>query len=797
MIIPLLRHSSIRRLCLVLAGAVVLFAPGPAGAEELWLASHAASSQTSAGNNSSYPPFVISAQGRHVAFTSTASDLIAGGSDTNSTSDAFLWDRDTGVVTLISHAAAALTTAANGLSIPKAISADGRYVAFGSAATNLIAGGSDGNALEDTFLWDRDTGAVTLVSRAAGVATTSGNNSSFPTAISANGRYVAFGSRATNLITGVSDNNAETDAFLWDRDSGSVTLASRAAGAPATTANDTSYATAMSADGRYLAIVSRATDLIAGGSDTNGENDTFLWDRETGALTLVSRAAGTTGTAADGGESSPVAISADGRYLTFYSDAVNLIASAPDGNGAFDAFFWDRITETVTLISHAAGTTTTTGNGASMASAISADGRYVAVDSEATDLIVGGTDGNGVADAFLWDRDTGVLTLISHVPGVAMTAGNGESQANAISALGRYFAFSSTSSNLIAGGSDANSLMDVFVWDRATGESRLVSHVADSVTASGDNQSSTGRMSADGATVAFLSNASDLMPGSFNSFSQTFVASRYRVFSDDFESRNTLSWDIEAPPLPAPDVLRWTDLDLRDPHVFVQTTFCNDHTPHGAPGFSVNDELAQSLVTDADTDGFLDRTHLTVFRPLDPDAIAGRLDEGAARCTAPVGTTYCDWTDHDLSTPVTVAYDTLTAAGDCLEPQPGTTHPGYTPTIDPPSAPCFSATLGNVTMRLLGVSVPLHDVQVGGELVGVPPGSLANGLWMGFLDETDADAALLPTDLPLVGGQPLSSVFPGGTGNCAAHSDRDFWNGEWGWWIYFHFVASPVTFVGR
>lgn len=146
---------------------------------------------------------------------------------------------------------------------------------------------------------------------------------------------------------------------------------------------------------------------------------------------------------------------------------------------------------------------------------------------------------------------------------------------------------------------------------------------------------------------------------------------------------------------------------------------------------------------------------------------------------------------------MTFTYETLPASGTCLEPIVATTTGSHAPAIGSPAAPCFWASLGTVAVDLFGASVPLHDAQIGAQFTGDPPTGLASGLSMGFLREADADQILIPGSVPLVGGQPLSSVLPGGTGNCAAHDDRDTWNAEAGWWVYFNFVASPVTFVGR
>lgn len=264
-------------------------------------------------------------------------------------------------------------------------------------------------------------------------------------------------------------------------------------------------------------------------------------------------------------------------------------------------------------------------------------------------------------------------------------------------------------------------------------------------------------------------------------------------FDDGFESRNTLAWDGQVPALVEPDVFRWTDLDLRDPHVYIQSFGCFDHTAHGALGFSVNDELAESLVTDADVDGYLDRSYLTVFRPLDTGASDGRLDYGPTRCVAPNPPASCDWTDRWLQTPETFSYLTLASPGEsCIFPSSAIFNAGYSPAIALPSGPCFRTNLGTISVEFLGAPVLLRGTVVGATFSGNPPTSLVNGLLAGFLTEADADATILPAELPLVGGQALSILFPGGTGNCAGHDDRDTYQDESGWWVFFNFVANPL-----
>jgi len=144
--------------------------------------------------------------------------------------------------------------------------------------------------------------------------------------------------------------------------------------------------------------------------------------------------------------------------------------------------------------------------------------------------------------------------------------------------------------------------------------------------------------------------------------------------------------------------------------------------------------------------------------------------------------------------PRTVGYDGL-ATGTCLEPLTGTTH-GYSPAVVSAAAPCYLSEPVATSIPLLGASVPLQAVQSAASLgAGDPPTVLSPGLLMGFLREADADATLVT--LEGLGTAPLSSFLPGGTGNCAAHDDRDSFGGESGWWVYLEAVADLVAFTGR
>ena len=254
-------------------------------------------------NGGSFTPS-ISADGRYVAFASIAVNLVSG--DTNGVQDIFVHDRQTGQTTRVSVASGGAQ--ANGPSFDPSISADGRYVAFASNASNLVSG--DTNNTGDIFVHDRQTGATTRVS--IGPGGTQANRGSLAPSISADGRYVAFHSDATNLVSGVT--NGTTHIFVHDRQTGATTRVSVAS--DGTEGNSVSIKPSISADGRYVAFQSIATNLVSG--DTNRNQDIFVHDRQTGQTTRVSVASD--GTEGNSGSNDP-SISANGRYVAFQSQA--------------------------------------------------------------------------------------------------------------------------------------------------------------------------------------------------------------------------------------------------------------------------------------------------------------------------------------------------------------------------------------------------------------------------------------------------------------------------------------------
>lgn len=269
-----------------------------------------------------------------------------------------------------------------------------------------------------------------------------------------------------------------------------------------------------------------------------------------------------------------------------------------------------------------------------------------------------------------------------------------------------------------------------------------------------------------------------------------------RIFFDGFESGDLSAWSSVVGAKPT--VFRISDLDLRDPHVFapvdVGIPLCLDFTDDPLPivNIAFNGSLADQITTDADGDGLLDLSSLFLFRPFEPEAVAEQVDFDAAQCTTPIETTVCS--PEPTTEPLETTYSGL-VAGACLETVPGTTS-AYVPAVDEPLGPCFVTVAEMFAFRLGDLVVDLEDLQIAATFSGDPVTSFTSGLLRGFLSEADADAILLPPDLPVVGGQPLSILLPGGSGSCASGDDRDTLAGVSGWWFYFNFEAVEVEYFG-
>ena len=402
---------------------------------------------------------------------------------------------------------------AAGTSRPVSFSADGRYLVFLSDAPNLVPGQVDDNLSDDVFLYDRATGTTTLVSHTASSPITAGGRGSETPAISADGRFVAFASAAQDL-TLTRDPGMLRDVFLWDRLSGAVTLVSRSS-TPGLPGDGESFQPSISGDGRYVAFTSAAKNLVSRISDFNQAPDVFLFDRQSGRVSLVSRSAASASQAGDRFADSPV-ISGDGRYVAYLSNSTNVVAGQ-SGTGLYNraVYVYDRVAGTTVLASHRAGSRATLGDGQSMMPQISASGDVVAYLSYATDLVAGQVDDNLRPDVFLFYRPSGANSLVSHAAGApARASGDGVDGLFTLSADGAYVAFTAETSDLVPGA--PGGVDNVFLFERRSGLNTLVSRSTASPGLGGNGPSALGSVaiSADGGQVAFWSGASDLAASS-------------------------------------------------------------------------------------------------------------------------------------------------------------------------------------------------------------------------------------------------------------------------------------------
>ncbi len=391
------------------------------------------------GNGDSYN-LDISGDGKYVAFETLATNLVPG--DANNTWDIIVKDRETGQIERVSVASNG--EQANNYSLEPSISTNGRFISYSSVATNLVS--NDNNGYSDAFLHDRQTDTTIRVSVSS--SGEEGNGPSWNCDVSTDGNLVAFYSEATNLVA--TDTNGYGDIFVHNQESGQTELVSiSSAGVQG---NNDSYCYGMSADGRYIVLESLATNLVA--SDTNGFRDVFIHDRQTGLTELVS----VSSTDEQGnGNSQAGDVSTDGRYVAFSSYVTNLVPE--DTNDQRDAFIRDRQTGQTERIS--ISSSGEQGNADSYCYGLSDDGRYVVFISNASNLVSGDT--NGFYDVFVRDRLAGQTTRIS--VSSSGTQANEYSHKPAISANGRFIAFLSFASNLVDG--DVNGFYDIFVRDQS------------------------------------------------------------------------------------------------------------------------------------------------------------------------------------------------------------------------------------------------------------------------------------------------------------------------------------------
>lgn len=529
---------------------------------------------TGGGNGNSFP-FDISTNGRFVLFQSDADNLVA--NDTNNVGDIFVRDLVNGTTTLVSVNTNGWS--GRGESRDPAMTPDGRYVTFVSAANDLVSG--DANGIPNIFVRDLQSNTTMLVS--VGATSTSSiapTGSSETPEITPDGRYVAFYSTATNLVPGVTTTG---EIYVRDLTTGNTTWASANARSIFQSmtggTNEVSCNFSISTNGQFVAfeactnppsgVTSRGiilryhvqgnfTDIICSNAPvpaesfeyihnldmtpdgrfvafvaTVGNNSltntaVYLWDAQTGSNTLVSPDQ-TTGGPAGGVCDSPV-VSTNGQYVAFLSGGTNLVSNPL--NGQYHVYLRDVQAGATTLLDV---DTHNTGFGVISVTvpAMSDDGSVTAFESGDDNAVL--NDGNPDSDVFIREPAAGSAELVSvHDPSLpSLTPGGGISGLTAcsLSADGRYLAYFSDAGNVIP--NDTNGCRDVFVRDLMTGTNVLVSVNTNGVV--GDSLSTAPAISGNGRYVAFTSSANDLVANVI----YNAIYNAQNVFARDLQSGTT------------------------------------------------------------------------------------------------------------------------------------------------------------------------------------------------------------------------------------------------------------------
>lgn len=379
--------------------------------------------------------------GRFVVFASNATNLVA--NDTNHTRDIFVLEVATGEIERVSVSSSGAQ--GNDRSSWPVISDDARHVVFESEASNLTD--NDGDRTTDVFLHDRDAGTTRLVSYSTYAG--KGNDTSDGVDISGNGRFVVFASKASNLVR--NNENRNTDIFVLDTQASLQVLERVSVSTGGDEGRYGSQFASISADGRYVAFWSGANNLVD--NDTNGEEDIFIRDRESGTTAMVSITDG--GAQFAEGVKPMIDMSADGNLIAFASDSLDVVAG--DTNDVSDIFLRNRYEGTAVRVSENLQGEEADGPSDFDCGSISSNGRFVVFRSSASNLIPNSTSGS-----YVRDLDTGEVEQVD-VTDMGEAANRG-SCGTAVTEDGRYVAFWSHATNLVP--DDTNGSSDIFLWDR-------------------------------------------------------------------------------------------------------------------------------------------------------------------------------------------------------------------------------------------------------------------------------------------------------------------------------------------
>ncbi len=508
-----------------------------------------------AGGNSDSLPVDVSTNGRYGVFESSASDLVP--NDTNNASDIFVRDLVSGTTALVSINTNGVP--GNGTSRTPAMTPDGHFVAFVSAATDLVP--DDTNRIADVFVRDLQAGTTVLASVGALATNSTYLDSSEAPAVSAEGRYVAFFSTATNLVSGAPPGG---ELYIRDLVAGTTTWASSYSRTVIPSNTVYSFNHSLSADGNYLAyeavvpfffnatgavlrfsLSSGLTDVIStnaavshvpyaeissldmssdgrfvafvANGPSNGTTCVQLWDAANGSLTLVS------GDPTNGIPTNSICyrptVDASGRFVAFTSIATGLVSNAlPD---EYHLYLRDTQAGLTTLVD-----ADTNGIGSPVSGGavprMTDDARFVAFECADSSLVA--NDGNRDEDVFVRELATGATEFASgHHPALPSVTANGLSTLTpyCASSDGRYIAFASEANNLVP--NDTNGCRDVFLRDLVSGTTILISGGTNGLI--GDGFATDAAVSPDGRYVAFTSSSDNLVPagGTYSNMMDVFV----------------------------------------------------------------------------------------------------------------------------------------------------------------------------------------------------------------------------------------------------------------------------------
>ncbi|MEX5215172.1 MAG: hypothetical protein NW703_13525 [Nitrospiraceae bacterium] len=405
-------------------------------------------------------------------------------------------------------------------SLGPGISGDGRFVVFDSTATNLVPGVNT-NGRRQVYLHDRLTGQTELISVGSnGIA---GNDDSASSVVTDDGDTVVFESFASNLV--FNDTNNARDIFLRRRQARVTERVSQTAQGlqgicPSAGEGCRSYDPAINADGSIIAFGSNARLTP---DDLDNSPDIYVLDRSSGPT--LRRITAPLGPPQAGSTPGSPAVSADGLFIAFASNATNLITGEPF-DGVYDVYRHDRLANTLRKVSVPASGLTADGD--SHGPSLSGDGRFVAFWSRASNLLPGPPRDTGFAEIFVADMQQPVPSLSRTALGLFNQPPNGDSQFPSISRDGRFVAFLSQADNLVPAGVDGNNFRDVYRADRncvlAPPQACEVIRISIAISNRDvDGNSYAPVIAADPRIIAFYSDATNLVPNDTNNFRDAFV----------------------------------------------------------------------------------------------------------------------------------------------------------------------------------------------------------------------------------------------------------------------------------